>query len=499
MATVARLEALAAALEAKTAPKKSRAGSGPGQGSDPLDGDPPLVDWSDAKAVERVAVEALVSARRGHSEEQGKGQGQGQGQGDGGVGTGGEDELFVALRVARLLLRARFAGTERVFASEALSFYLDVMEGGAAVGQTVSRTASRSVSQAASTEAITCLVNALYVNPGAFQRFEALQGVDRVLAAFCAAGSAARLRRCARVLNLCVQNRTVLAEQASGAEARAKARGALEGLVTSLASRSTACLAYCVRTLAPEPFPGSDRSRVDLCLEIMTLQVLLASQLGQDGLRGPDGEEGGSKQEDFLTQLGFVIVEMLLLPLDLPLMFEVKCKVIVVLTFMPSEYANFLSANGAFAAILEVLERQFHSVLVQGKADAESRLIPALLVLSAAAENSPAAREQIKWLIFPADDPEKEALLAEREKEAAAQGVEKKQKMQPDNVEEGSLFSFMLQAMGTPASSNTSRVSAELMWHLCQQSGAEFMKRTGLGNAVGFLQMKGLINIPGAG
>eukprot|EP00957_Ditylum_brightwellii_P078008 5929126-Ditylum_brightwellii.AAC.1 len=48
----------------------------------------------------------------------------------------------------------------------------------------------------------------------------------------------------------------------------------------------------------------------------------------------------------------------------------------------------------------------------------------------------------------------------------------------------------------TWSESNIKRLSAELMWILCNSDPTEFILRTGFGNAVHMLGMRGFVNIP---
>ncbi|GBG29679.1 Hypothetical Protein FCC1311_059002 [Hondaea fermentalgiana] len=501
----ARAERTAARLEALS---KARPGTQTAEAE--LDGD---VDLGDAAAVAGDCAEVQAEGQRLLDKAQGAA-----------LESAERELLFKILRVARLYLRTRIKGSEAFAQGPALQLYLRAGENQASVGHV------------ASVEGVTCLVNSIYMNPAAYKAFQEIDGGARVLALFRAAGSAGKLQRCTRVMNLCIQNQAVSAEKNNSDECRAK----LTQMINAYARASVACLAYCVRSKTPSRFPGKDRGRVDLVLEILTLQMLLASQMKQEDLRSDDPSE---HERDFLTQLGVVLVELLLVPADLPWAMEVRAKVVTVLTFMPPQYANFLSANNALAPILELLERELHATLVQGKPDYEVRLTPPLVVLSEAANNSVAAKTQMKTLLFSeqdelaakaakaaaeaedkensdgsknsAQDSSTEAALPEGNSSkpgestarsaGATEGSQKptnkkngKQKMDGEHVPPGSLLSFVIKSMNTPASNTVSRLLGEFMWTLCDNKSDELTRRAGIGNAMGFLQLKGLLNIPGA-
>jgi len=486
--TLAELEALAAELETPSQPQQrekalkesSLASSDPAsQTVSNSDSSSAKLDLKDAEAVSNTCKK--ISTNVAQLVEKAQSQ----------VLVAQEREyLYKSLRVARLFLRSRPRGSEVWATKAALENFVRAGELQDALGYM------------ASVEGVTCVVNAIYMNNKAYLALEDFFGAARVLAIFKSAGSAAKMHRCARVLNLCIQNQAVCADKSNSGDESMKIK--LAKMVEAQARASVACLAYCVRSKKPTCFPGNDRSRVDLVLEILTWQMLLASQMKQDDLRSDDPAAQG---KDFLTQMGILLVELLLIPADLPWAMEVRAKVVTVLTFMPPEYANFLSANKALAPILELLEREMHATLVQGKPNFEIRLTPSLVVLSEAANNSPYAKQQLKTLLFAEQDALASAAAAvssEGETSAAiASGGQpssekKKNKMEAEHVPPGSLLSFVIKSMTTPSSNTVSRLLGELMWTLCENKTDELIRRAGIGNAMGFLQLKGLLNIPGA-
>jgi hypothetical protein len=54
------------------------------------------------------------------------------------------------------------------------------------------------------------------------------------------------------------------------------------------------------------------------------------------------------------------------------------------------------------------------------------------------------------------------------------------------------------QLIKCPSSGGVSRLAGELLWALCHKDRGLFVKRTGLGNAAGVLQKKGLIDLSSA-
>mmetsp|Transcript_20786 Transcript_20786/g.34385 ORF Transcript_20786/g.34385 Transcript_20786/m.34385 type:complete len:421 (-) Transcript_20786:1353-2615(-) len=379
--------------------------------------------------------------------------------------SGSEDQeaIYQCLCASRQLLKNR-RESKRLFDEGALTVYLEVAE-------------TKEFSQKTIVMALNCLVNSLFMNPEAFMTFSKLEGVDRVLALCKGEACVLGLQRMFRIMNFCVQRyRTTCAQDPS-------VKTQLETLVRTLSDLTINCLIYCVRGQSKGRFPGQTRPVVDLCLEVLTLQIILGAEIGSDNLKGDNQTDSES-----FTQLGMVLVEMLLLPLDLRYVFELKKKVISVLTLMPNEYSYFLSANKAFDSIIEVLEREIRITFLNSRSsdDIQVRLLPILVVLNTAAENCEIAKYQIEKIVFP---PVPEEVLQEREA-----CTDKKKNTEPEYAPPGGLLYNLLRLMGC-SSATVSRITNELLWNLSDKNSNLFIRRTGLGNAVGLLQLKGLINL----
>ena len=122
-------------------------------------------------------------------------------------------------------------------------------------------------------------------------------------------------------------------------------------------------------------------------------------------------------------------------------------------------------------------------------------LYPILSLLMKVSTFSAAATADLKLLIFP--NPWKkggeEGKKDEEEAEEDEMGPDYLQrKMDPTDIPEGTLRSRLVRSM-TSLDSLLKRYSAELLYALCDKDTGEFVSRTGFGNAIALMQIKGLI------
>jgi len=143
------------------------------------------------------------------------------------------------------------------------------------------------------------------------------------------------------------------------------------------------------------------------------------------------------------------------------------------------------------------------TLIERGGPSAEVALAPVLTVLQTACECSRAARAVVKEALFPAaaDAAWQERVVAEKEARAAlpagpareaADAKARDARMHPVDAPAGTLRASLLQVL-TSFSSSAKRLSAELVWAVCDGDADVFTLRCGLGNAVHTLQLRGLL------
>jgi hypothetical protein len=235
-------------------------------------------------------------------------------------------------------------------------------------------------------------------------------------------------------------------------------------------------------------FPGdnSDR-RADLALEI--LRALFALDAGLSSR--------SQYSENTMTQIGILLCDLLKLPNSDARVFECKLAAVALLLNAPKEYAGYLAENGGIKSLVDIMAYQVAVVVVErtgsGAEDAAA-VVPILLVLQKLAQANSAALQTVKDAVFPPDAEEvfQEKVKAEMINQT---GQVKAKNMAPLDAPKGTLRWKLIRLM-TWTESNVKRAACELLWTLCDDNPTQFVLRTGFGNAVHFLGIKGCVDLP---
>ena len=123
---------------------------------------------------------------------------------------------------------------------------------------------------------------------------------------------------------------------------------------------------------------------------------------------------------------------------------------------------------------------------------AVSALVPSLAVLYRFSAGNPTFREAVKDMVFP---PDREDHFWSLAKEQLVGNAAAAKNMHPLDAPKGSLRWKLIRFM-TWTESHIKRYASEFLWALCDEDPKEFVLRTGLGNAMGFLGGKGLVQMP---
>lgn len=113
-------------------------------------------------------------------------------------------------------------------------------------------------------------------------------------------------------------------------------------------------------------------------------------------------------------------------------------------------------------------------------------LSPILVLLTKVATSSAEGRAELKAIIFP------NAWRSEEDEGGEVGPDSFQQKMDPTDIPSGTLRASLI-GMMTSLDSVLKRYCAELLYTLCDKESDEFVVRTGFGNAVALMQIKGLI------
>eukprot|EP00816_Leptocylindrus_hargravesii_P009469 CAMPEP_0196821588 /NCGR_PEP_ID=MMETSP1362-20130617/79962_1 /TAXON_ID=163516 /ORGANISM="Leptocylindrus danicus, Strain CCMP1856" /LENGTH=498 /DNA_ID=CAMNT_0042200829 /DNA_START=169 /DNA_END=1665 /DNA_ORIENTATION=+ len=257
--------------------------------------------------------------------------------------------------------------------------------------------------------------------------------------------------------------------------------GALANDFTDFVRALVATMAWAVRS---EPrFPGNDNDhRADLVEEI--LQLLLAIQPMYTGRYAAQVKSSTSQEdkEETMTQLGIILCDVLSVPNADSRAYRCKLAVVMLLMDMPNEYSQYLWVNKGVGQLLSILSLQLSEIVIEKRKNSSISALPILVVLNKLTQANPAIKKFVEDEVFP---------QVENPSDSSSKI---KMNMKPIDAPWGSLRWKLIELM-TSNDSNLKRCASELLWTICGSSD-RFVKRTGYGNAVHMLGIKGLVQLP---
>lgn len=252
-------------------------------------------------------------------------------------------------------------------------------------------------------------------------------------------------------------------------------------------------------TLQSDPtFPGSDPSDLRSQLAIEILRVLFAIRSNDSNITKKLEESN----PEVMTQLGILIVDILHLSNRDRRAYETKLSALGLLMDPPPAYCQFLVINKVIDPLLTILWLQLNDVLVVNggaKINDEKNaalMLPILVVLNKLSQFNPTIKKQCKEYVFPPKADVDITPMSERKGQMPG-GVANLpgKNVKPINAPPGTVRWKLIQLM-TFIDSNVKRCASELLWNLCDGDPKEFVTRTGFGNAVHLLGIKGIVQIP---
>ena len=276
-----------------------------------------------------------------------------------------------------------------------------------------------------------------------------------------------------------------------------KMNQAVEMLTTDIPKENTAkhdllevlvaTMSWAVRSKAPFPGDAADR-RADLVLEI--LRALFALDAGISSKT--------RYSENSMTQIGILLCDLLKLSSADARVYECKLAIVALMLNAPKEYAGYLAENSGIEPLVDILAYQLSLVVIErtrSSAEDAATAVPILLVLQKLAQANSTALKIVKDKVFP---PEAEEVFQEKVKAEMVNqttGQVKAKNMAPLDAPKGTLR-WKLICLMTWTDSNVKRSGCELLWTLCDDDPTQFVLRTGFGNAVHFLGIKGCVTLP---
>uniref|UniRef100_A0A7S2L5W3 Uncharacterized protein n=1 Tax=Leptocylindrus danicus TaxID=163516 RepID=A0A7S2L5W3_9STRA len=257
--------------------------------------------------------------------------------------------------------------------------------------------------------------------------------------------------------------------------------GALANDSTDFVRALVATMAWAVRS---EPrFPGNDNDhRADLVEEV--LQLLLAIQPMYTGRYAAQVKSSTSQEDkkETMTQLGIILCDILHIPNADSRAYRCKLAVVMLLMDMPNEYSQYLWVNKGVGQLVSILSLQLSEIVIEKRKNSSIGALPILVVLNKLTQANPAIKKFVEDEVFPQVENPSDS------------STKIKMNMKPIDAPWGSLRWKLIELM-TSNDSNLKRCASELLWTICGSSD-RFVKRTGYGNAVHMLGIKGLVQLP---
>lgn len=154
---------------------------------------------------------------------------------------------------------------------------------------------------------------------------------------------------------------------------------------------------------------------------------------------------------------------------------------------------DFLVSRESVAPLMHILDSQMTLVLRSNEMDnaGAAKLTPILAVLFRFSQANLKFRQLVKASIFPRDrETTFQAMVKEAEK-----GIGSTKNMTPMDAPSGTLRAGLIRLLSWPQS-HIKRFVGELLWILCANDSKEFSYRVGMGNALPFLGLKGIVELP---
>jgi Guanine nucleotide exchange factor synembryn len=186
-------------------------------------------------------------------------------------------------------------------------------------------------------------------------------------------------------------------------------------------------------------------------------------------------------------------LQLAMLSLDLDAMTQQSSTAPAISSSVPL-MLKILIANGGVKALCCLLEEYFSQLPLRSTSIPSSSpvalLSPILVILIRIATSSSSGRAELKASIFP--NPWKSDSEDDLEEAEEAKADYLQQKMDPTDIPSGTLRAHLVNMM-TSLDDVLKRYCAELLYELCDKETGEFVSRTGFGNAIALMQIKGLI------
>lgn len=267
-----------------------------------------------------------------------------------------------------------------------------------------------------------------------------------------------------------------------------------------------ASLVWTIRSNPSFPGTSSMDRRGDLAEEIW--HVLFAIGVGNqfktafsDNNLDEQLNHKFSPKTDAILQLGILICDVLHMSNFDSRTYRCKLAAVHLLMDAPVIFGKFLFANNCVDPLVVILWLQLNAVLVEkqgGGSQDVVQLMPILVVLSNMAQGNVEFKQILKnKYVFPVMANSGLRVHENNVSNSSKNGTSSvsNRPMNPKDSPPGTLRNKLIRLM-TWTDSNVKRCASEFLWILCDENADEFVVRTGFGNAVHTLGIKGLVSLP---
>ncbi len=216
---------------------------------------------------------------------------------------------------------------------------------------------------------------------------------------------------------------------------------------------------------------------------------ILRAMYALDGYRG--GRTKSTGDDASTRDIGILLCELL--------RHSIKLAAVSLLLNATRECGAYLANNGGIEALVDIMSYQTSVVVVERTgcfSDDAAAVVPILLALLRLVELDESIRKVVKGAVFPtASEDEFDRMASVEIGKGRSEGKVDARNMAPLDAPHGTLRYRLIRLM-TWTESSVKRSACELLWALCDGDATQFVLRTGFGNAIHFLGMKGCVNLP---
>ena len=249
-----------------------------------------------------------------------------------------------------------------------------------------------------------------------------------------------------------------------------------------------ATLAWACRCDPPFSQVTANDRRTELVLEILCALYALGVGGGQS-----------MTSNETMAWIGILLCDLLRYPSADERLYQIKLAVISLLLNSPAEYSDYLLNNKGIDPLVDILDYQTSLVVVErteNSAEDAAAVVPVLLTLMRLVQSNKLVLKVVKDAVFPPDsEVEFEEKAMFKMGKGRSEGKINAKNMEPLDAPNGTLRWRLIRLM-TWTESNVKRAACELLWALSDGNSTQFVLRTGFGNAIHYLGIRGCVNLP---